>query len=99
MRMFRRIALIGLVALAGLALVESASAQKIFSRGPTNNIGSATARGGGGFGGGGFRGGGFGGGFGVAVPGVLLTLPQYSGPRSGDVFIDDGSINDGPPGR
>ncbi|MBI3703578.1 MAG: S8 family serine peptidase [Rhizobiales bacterium] len=68
------------------------------TRGPTTSIAVTPTRGGyqGGYRGG-YQGGGYRGGFGwgVAVPGVLMTLPQ-TGPSRGDVFIDDGRIIEGP---
>ena len=36
--------------------------------------------------------------WGMAVPGVLMAIPQ-TGPSRGDVFIDDGTVDDGPRGR
>ena len=106
----RRNALLCLAAVATLtfAAADTVFAQKIFSRGPSANVGSSLPRGpkpnigtnmprgGGGYPGGVYQGGGYG--LGVAVPGVLMTLPQ-TGPSRGDVFIDDGTVNDGPRGR
>ena len=93
----QRAALLCLAALASLTLVagDVAFAQKNYGRGPTN-IGSVPPRGGGGNygGGGGYRGGGWG----AVVPGILMTIPR-TGPSRNDVFIDDGTVNDGPPGR
>ena len=101
-----RNALLTLAALAALtvAMADSALAQKL-NRGPTTNIGAARPptvaqppRGGGNSGGGYHGGGGYyGGGWGAAVPGVLMAIPQYSpGPGPGSVFVDDGTVNDGP---
>ena len=89
----RRNALLCLAAVATLtfAAADTVFAQKIFSRGPSANVGSSLPRGpkpnigtnmprgGGGYPGGVYQGGGYG--LGVAVPGVLMTLPQ-TGPRA-----------------
>ena len=63
---------------------DVAFAQKVFSRGPSSNIGaSGPSRGGGGYyGGGGYRGGGWGG------PGVIMVVPQ-TGPTGGQYIDDD----------
>jgi len=90
-------ALACLAALTGLTLLpsEAVFAQKVFSRGGGNTIGTAPrGGGGGGFDGGGFRGGGLG----VVLPGIVMGVPQYSSSRS-SVFVDDGSIDNGPRGR
>jgi len=107
----QRSTLLCLVAIATLTFAAAdAFAQKYNSRGPTPNIGRApTSNVGpsqprGGYQGGGYRGGYQGGGYrggygwGAVVPGVLMTIPQ-TGPSRGDVFIDDGTINEGPRDR
>ncbi len=74
----QRTALICLVAaMAGLS--TDAHAQKIFSRGPSPDVGRPIGPGGGG---GGFRGPGWG-----AVPGIIMTVPQ--GYRSAGPVVDD----------
>ncbi|HLA20515.1 MAG TPA: S8 family serine peptidase [Pseudolabrys sp.] len=103
----QRSALLCLAALATLTLAAAdAVAQKYNSRGPTPNIdrgptpNMSASQPRGGYQGrgnrGGYKGGGYRGGWGVVVPGVLLAIPP--GPSRGDVFIDDGTIDDGPPG-
>ena len=73
-----------------LAAADAAVAQKIFSRGGSPNVGVGR----GGDGNGGYRGGGYrGGGWGVAIPGVLMAIPQY-GPRG--VYIEDDAVPQGP---
>ena len=73
-----------------LAAGDAAVAQKAFSRGASPNVGVGR----GGDGNGGYRGGGYrGGGWGVAIPGVLMAIPQY-GPR-GD-YIEDDAAPQGP---
>ena len=71
-----RNAIICVAAAATMALAagDAAVAQKIFSRGGSPNVGIGR----GGDGNGGYRGGGYrGGGWGVAIPGVLMAIPQY----------------------
>ena len=98
----RRATLLCLAAVASLTFVagDVAFAQKVFNRGPATNIGAAPSHSGGGGMSGGYQGGGYRGGFGwgAAVPGVLMAIPQ-TGPSHGDVFIDDGTVDDGPRGR
>ena len=107
----RRITLLCLATVASLTFAAAdAFAQKYNNRGPTTNIGRSSTpnigvtqpRGGGNYQGGGYRGGyqggGYRGGWGAAVPGVLLMIPQ-TGPSRGDVFIDDGTIIEGPRDR
>ena len=72
-----------------LAAGDAAVAQKAFSRGGLPNAGVGR----GGDGNGGFRGGYRGGGWGVAVPGVLMTIPQYE--RRG-AYIEDDAVPQGP---
>jgi subtilisin family serine protease len=74
----QRTVLICLVA-AMAALSTDAHAQKIFSRGPSPDVGRPIGPGGGG---GGFRGPGWG-----AVPGIIMTVPQ--GYRSAGPVVDD----------
>ena len=71
---------------------DNASAQKMTGRGPSSDIGPRGPMGpaGGGYHGGGFRGPGWG----AVVPGIIMAVPQ--GYRSDDVFIDDGTVTDGP---
>jgi subtilisin family serine protease len=91
----QRTALLCLIAALTLAWVDGAFAQKMFSRGPSPNIGASRPTGP--SGGGDFRGGGFRGlGWGTAVPGIIMTVPQGYAPNG--PFIDDGSIDDGPSG-
>ena len=68
------------------ALVDGAFAQKMFSRGPSPNVGRPLGPTGGGsvFHGGGFRGPGWG----AVVPGVIVAVPQGYPPDG--PFIDDG---------
>ncbi len=68
------------------ALVDGAFAQKMFSRGPSPNVGRPMGPTGGGsdFHGGGFRGPGWG----AVVPGVIMAVPQGYPPDG--PFIDDG---------
>ena len=87
-----RNAIICVAAAATMALAASdaAVAQKIFSRGGSPNVGIGR----GGDGNGGFRGGGYrGGGWGVAIPGVLMAIPQDG--RRG-VYIEDDAVPPGP---
>jgi hypothetical protein len=91
MRAYRN-AIICVAAAATMALVaaDAAVAQKTFSRGGSPNVGAGR----GGDGNGGYRGGGYrGGGWGVAIPGVLMAIPQY-GPRG--VYIEDEAVPQGP---
>jgi subtilisin family serine protease len=77
----RRAALICLIAALTAALADSAVAQKMFSRGPSPDIGRPIGPGGGG---GGFRGPGWG----AVVPGIIMAVPQ-SYPPGGTVVYDD----------
>ena len=73
-----------------MAAGHAAVAQKAFSRGGSPNAGVGR----GGDGNGGYRGGGYrGGGWGVAIPGVLMAIPQY-GPRG--AYIEDDAAPQGP---
>jgi subtilisin family serine protease len=80
-------ALLCLAAAAALTLtaLASASAQKYFSRGSAPVATSTAPRGGG------YRGPGWG----AVAPGIIMAVPQYA-PQGGR-FIDDGSVDDGPP--
>ena len=71
---------------------DSASAQKMMSRGPSSDVGPRGPMGpsGGGFHGGGFRGPGWG----AVVPGIIMGLPQ--GYPSNGIVVDDGPVNNGP---
>ncbi|HEY6022616.1 MAG TPA: S8 family serine peptidase [Pseudolabrys sp.] len=89
----QRTALLCLAAALIVVSADGAFAQKMMSRGPAPNIGASRPTGGGG--GGDYHGGGFRGpGWGVAVPGIIMAVPQGYPPNG--VFIDDGSVNDGP---
>ena len=81
-------AIVCVAAIVTMALVaaDCAVAQKVFSRGRSPNVGIGR----GGDGNGGYRGGGWG----VAIPGVLMAIPQY-GPRGG-VYIEDDAVPQGP---
>lgn len=78
----QRTALLCLIAALTLASVDGAFAQKMFSRGPSPDIGRPMGPTGGG--GGGFRGPGWG----AVVPGVIMAVPQGYPPRG--PVIDDG---------
>lgn len=86
--------LLSLAAIATLivASAEGASAQKLYSRGPSPNIGISRPpaptgpRGGG-------DGGHRGGGWGAALPGIIMAIPQMV-PPGGGRFIDDGTVDD-----
>jgi len=100
MRVQRR-ALLCFTAVATLILasLDGAVAQKLNSRGPTPNMGPSYQQMPRGGGDGGYRGGGgFNGGWGAAVPGVLLSIPQYIPPGGGQYYIDDGAYYGGPQG-
>ncbi|MGA8958510.1 MAG: hypothetical protein WB503_24200, partial [Pseudolabrys sp.] len=71
----QRTALLCLIAALTLASVDGAFAQKMFSRGPSPDIGRPMGPTGGG--GGGFRGPGWG----AVVPGVIMAVPQGYPPR------------------
>ena len=78
----QRTALLCLIAALTLASVDGAFAQKMFSRGPSPDIGRPMGPTGGG--GGGFRGPGWG----AVVPGVIMAVPQGYPPRG--PVSDDG---------
>jgi hypothetical protein len=84
MRM-QRTALICLVAALAVVSTDGAFAQKMFSRGPSPDVGRPMGPTGGG---GGFRGPGWG----AVVPGIIMAVPQGYPPNG--ATIDD----DGPPG-
>ena len=89
----QRAALLCLIATLLAVSADGAFAQKMMSRGPSSEIGPRGPMGptgGGGYHGGGFRGPGWG----AVVPGIIMAVPQ--GYPSNGVFIDDGSVNDGP---
>ncbi len=87
----QRTALLCLIAALLAVTADDASAQKMMGRGPSSDVGSRGPMGPtGGGNGGGFRGHGWGG----VVPGIIMAVPQ--GYPSNGVYIDDGSVNDGP---
>jgi len=97
MRTYRN-ALLCLAALATLALASAdAVAQKYSGRGSGQNIDAVrppTPKGP--RGDGGYRGP-RGGGWGVAVPGIIMTVPTMV-PPGGGRFVDDGTVDDNPRG-
>lgn len=91
----QRTALLCLTAALLLVAIDGAFAQKMFSRGPSPNIGASRPTGpvgptrGGDFGGGGFRGPGWG----AVLPGIIMAVPQSYPPKafSSTTGLDDRS--------
>lgn len=83
------------LAMLAVAAADVAQAQKYGNRG-TPNVGASRPPSGGGGNYGGNRGGGYRGpGWGAVVPGIIMAIPP-SGPGPGAVFVDDGTVDDGP---